>query len=235
MLVDLHCHTYPISRCSAVDYRQMIAHSKAVGLDGIVIANHYQKGYLKDLNVTAQEFAKLYVEEFEKTLSYAKEVDFKVFFAVEITAEAFPLAHLVVYGVPYEFLYENPEIYDLSLKEIYEKVKQYGGILIQAHPFRSDMTVMNTDFLDGVEINCHPVFGPTCKQELIKISKEKGLHITCGSDYHGKIYRPRCGMIIPDDTENTFDLANYIMSENEKTLLVHEQGEKEAEYIKIPR
>lgn len=233
MLIDLHCHTCPMSPCSIATYSSIVDDSLKAGFQGLVLANHYFKPFLNGKNLTSAEYAKQYVEEFKKTEEYGRTKNFKVFFAVELTPEEYPLVHLLIYGVPFEFLYENPEIYNLPLEKIYRIVKSYDGALIQAHPYRSGMTVLNTDFLDGVEINCHPIFGPTYKEKLTDIAKEKGLHITCGSDFHGKTERTKCGMVIPDDISDSIQLKDFILSENEKTLLVHEQGEEEPKYIKV--
>lgn len=231
MLVDMHCHTCPMSPCSAATYMSIVDDSLKAGFDGIVLANHYFKQFLNGKDLTPTEYAKQFVEDFKKTKEYGDSKGFKVFFAIEVPPREFPQVHLLVYGVPFEFLYENPEVYDMSLEEIYRLVKSYGGALIQAHPYRCNMTVMNTDYIDGVEANCHPAFGPTFKEKLSEVAKAEGLHLTCGSDFHGKTERTKCGMVIPDDISDSFSLKDYILSDKEKLLLVHEQGEEKPIYL----
>ena len=233
MIVDLHTHTRGISPCCKSPYNEIIDDSKAAGLDGIIIANHYQKSYPRDHALTASEYVAAYEKEVALAMEYGKSVGCKVFYAIEITAERYKNVHLLVYGVPFAFLYENPEVYDLELKELYTLVKAYGGVLIQAHPYRGGTTVLDVNYLDGVEINCHPHFGPTHRDRLIAIAEENDLHVTCGGDYHATSYRPLCGMYLPDDIADSRQLAAYILSSAEKTLLVHEQGSDTPTTIKV--
>ena len=54
MLIDLHAHSSGISRCCRYDYKTILDHAKEVGIDGIVLTNHYQAEYLD--GKTAEEF-----------------------------------------------------------------------------------------------------------------------------------------------------------------------------------
>lgn len=233
MVVDLHTHTGGISPCCKRPYNEIIDHSLAVGLDGVVIANHYQKSYPIDRQLTFSEYVAAYEKEVALATEYGKSVGCKVYYAIEITSEQYKGVHLLVYGVPFAFLYENPEVYDLELKELYALVKSYGGALIQAHPFRGGTTVLDVHYLDGVELNCHPLFAPTYSEQLIAIADEHALHVTCGGDYHATSYRPVCGMVTPDDIDTSEKLAAYILSSKEKTLVVHEQGSDTPTEIKV--
>ena len=40
--------------------------------------------------------------------------------------------------------------------------------------------VLDTDFLDGVEINCHPLYGNSYSKELMEIAEKERLIVTCG-------------------------------------------------------
>ena len=48
MLVDFHAHTSGISKCCAISAQEVIATTKAFGMDGIVLTNHYKKDYITD-------------------------------------------------------------------------------------------------------------------------------------------------------------------------------------------
>lgn len=219
MLIDLHGHTSGISRCCRATNKEVIETSMEKGIDGMVLCNHFQKSYLD--GITKEEFVKAYIREFEETKKIGDEKGFKVYFGIEVTMERANNIHLLIYGVEPCFIEKHPEIYDYSLDEIYEAVKEDDGLLVQAHPFRNGATVMDTNFLDGIEINCHPGHEYANPETLIEIAKENDLLITCGGDYHADEYRPVCGMYIKEDIEGIRELKEYIIAQKELLLSVH--------------
>ncbi len=225
MLIDLHAHSSAISLCCQIPAREVINVALEKGIDGIVLTNHYQKSYIED--GTASDFAERYIEEFYSAESYGRELGCKVFFGIEVSMELYTSVHMLVYGVKPDFLREYPTLFDCTQKELYALVKSAGGILIQAHPYRNGTTVLDTDFLDGVEINCHPIYGKSYSEELFEVANKHDLILTCGGDYHADTYRPKCGMYIPDDIGDTFALASYLSSDGEKTLCIQEPNTEE--------
>ena len=208
MLLDLHAHTSGISRCCKIPAPKVLEVSRELGLDGIVLTNHYQKSYVKD--GTPRELAERYVAEYRYTRECGEAVGQKVFFGIEVTTELYPKVHMLVYGVPESFIIENPEIYDLPQDKLYSLVREAGGTLIQAHPFRGGTTPLDLTMLDGVEINCHPLYGTSCFPELVSIATEASLMLTCGGDYHADTYRANCGTYIPDSVTDSIALGEYI-------------------------
>ena len=220
MLIDLHAHSSGISRCCKIPYCQVLAQALDFGMNGIVLTNHYQESYMRGND--ADDLAERYIEEFYKTQRYGEEIGCKVFFGIEVTPVWHPDVHLLVYGVGPEFLRTHPRLFDYSLEELYRLVKDHRGVLVQAHPFRNGTTVMDTAYLDGVEINCHPLYGKSYSQELLEIAKEKKLLVTCGGDYHADTYRPKCGMFLPDDLADHNDFRDYLLSPEQKKLCIQE-------------
>ena len=123
----------------------------------------------------------------------------------------------------------------LTQKELYELTKAGGGIMVQAHPFRNGTTVLDPDYLDGVEINCHPLYKKSYAQELIDIAEKEHLLLTCGGDYHADTYRPKCGMILPDELVDHKDLCRYLSTPGEKSILMQEVNASECESIQYSR
>lgn len=82
---------------------------------------------------------------------------------------------------------------------------------------------MNTDFLDGIEINCHPKYFNTFSSKIIKIAQKNKLSVTCGCDYHGDVpYRPKGGIFLPDTIQTDGDLAKYLKETKVFHLQIHE-------------
>ena len=187
------------------------------GFDGICLTNHYCKRYVVDDNF--DEWIEKYLHEYELTKQEGQKIGLKVFLGVEITAGFDERVHLLLYGVSPQFLREEKRLYDKNIKELYEIAKKYSLVLVQAHPFRNSAQLLDTNYLDGIEINCHPMYPDTFSQKLEEISKENGLVLTCGCDYHGDTkYRAKGGTYFPDEVCSEKDLANYL-SHTEKIKL----------------
>lgn len=225
ILVDLHAHSGGISTCCRVGYEPIIDRAKETGIGGIVLTNHYVSNYVIDDDY--EGFAKRYLEEYEKAKRYGDSVGVKVFFGVEVTAEWEKQVHLLVYGVPLSFVTDHPRMCLYSLEELYRTVHEYGGILVQAHPFRKGEWLCDLNYLDGVEISCHPHphYGGSFAEKVKQIAEENEKLLTCGGDYHADVsYRPQCGVFVPENISEDKALADWLISQTQLTLRVHEPG-----------
>lgn len=229
MLIDFHAHTSGISRCCRIPAPQVLKEARKTGLDGIVLTNHYQKNYIENGDVSG--FVCRYMDEIHYTQKLAEEMGMRGFWGIEVTMERYPTVHLLIYGVGEDFLAKHPLVFDMTHEELWNTVKQEGGVLIHAHPFRGEGTVIDYRLLDGVEINCHPLYGNTHSKELLDIAQAHMLTVTCGGDYHADTYRPRCGVYLPDTIENSLELGRYLAETKETALCVHEIGADEPENI----
>jgi len=223
MLIDLHAHSAAISPCCQIPFEEVLQRALDRGIDGIVLTNHYQKSYIEEGGL--DNLVERYVAEFAAAEQYGNKIGCKVFFGIELTMELYPKVHMLIYGVGPEFLKKHPNLFDLTQKELYDLVKDNEGVLVQAHPFRNGTTVLDTDLLDGIEINCHPLYKKSYSEKILSIAKEKGLLVTCGGDYHADTYRPKCGMYMPDNIKDHDDLRSYLLSCDEKRLCVQEPND----------
>ena len=225
MLIDLHAHSSGISRCCRLTAPEVLRIAREHGMDGIVLTNHYYKGYITGED-TAAAFAQRYVEEYRYAKRCGEELGVSVFFGIEITMAQHGEAHLLVYGVDEEFPCRYPELFDMTQKDLYAIVKAHGGILVQAHPYRQNIDrLLDPAYLDGIEINCHPVYEGTHRPALTEIARTNNLFLTCGGDYHGDIYRVTCGVYLPDTVKSSRDIRDYLCSTDEIRLCVQEVGD----------
>lgn len=230
MLIDLHAHSSGISRCCRIPYDAVIDTALDAGLDGIVLTNHYQKLYVTDGD--ARAFAHRYIEEFHLAKAYGDTVGCKVFFGAEVTMERYDGAHLLLYGISEHFITENPALFDWTMEEMHRKVKALGGVLVQAHPYRQKKHLLDVRYLDGVEVNCHPIYGNSYFADMVEIAKENALILTAGGDYHADTYRPRCGTYLPDDLQDSADIGKYLTETDSIKLCIHEPNTDEPfEYV----
>lgn len=226
MLIDLHAHSSGISHCCRIPYDAVIRAALEVGLNGIVLTNHYQKSYVTDGDFAA--FARHYTEEYRLAKAYGDTVGCKVFFGAEITMERYGGAHLLLYGIDERFIEENSTLFDLTQEELYRLVKAAGGTVIQAHPYRKKKHLLDVRFLDGVEVNCHPLYGKSDFADIVEIAAASALVLTCGGDYHADTYRPKCGTHLPDDLRDGVEIGRYLLRADELKLCIHEPNTEEA-------
>lgn len=226
----MHAHTSGISRCCRIPADKVIEFAKNSELDGIAITNHYQKSYVSDGK--DKLFAEAYIEEYKYTIEIGDRQGVMVFPGIELSPEKYPSVHILIYGVSDDFILKNSKMYDYTQKELYEKVKEAGGAMIQAHPFRNGTSVLNVSYLDGIEINCHPLYQTSYSDEILEIAEKNNLTVTCGGDFHADTYRPKCGVYLPDFVKNSVELGEYILNSPEIRMCVQEPNQKEIKEIR---
>ena len=101
------------------------------------------------------------------------------------------------------------------------KCKNNGFLLYQAHPYRNGATPQNPEYLHGVEINCHPLYKTSEEKKVREFAKKNNLRLSCGADFHGDTYKPRCGMYIPDYINDGIGFAEYLKTHTPR-LLIHD-------------
>jgi hypothetical protein len=233
MLIDMHAHTSGISRCCKIAAEDMVRVAKSGGMDGVVLTNHYDENYVKDGD--ALGFARRYVEEYEYTRACGEQIGCRVFFGIELTPLFCFGVHLLIYGVTPEFLLENPRLYEEEHQALYEKVKRADGILVQAHPWRGRDRLLDTRYLDGIEISCHPLYEGTHLRALADIAAENELFLTCGGDFHNDTHRPTCGVYLPNGIENAEMLAEYFIGTEDVRMRVQEVDERRTHDVTFRR
>ena len=227
MLIDLHAHTKGISRCCKVYAAEALAAAKEAGLDGICLCNHYQGCYVKDGD--ALDLARRYNDDFHATRAIGEEMGLRVLYGIEVSMDRYTTEHMLVYGVDEQFLLENPAVYDMTQQEMYRLVHEAGGVMVQAHPMRRDKNLlMDPAYLDGVEVNCHPLYRYSYAKEMAELAKSNHWILTCGGDYHADTHRVQCGMYLPDSITDGVQLGQYLKTADAVRLRVQEVGEMTA-------
>ena len=217
---DMHCHTSGISKCCILNREEVLSAAAKVGYDGIVLTNHYTMEYLENRDYAA--FAEDYITEYQKTKNAGREMGINVIFGVELTYELSPKIHILLYGATPDFIRQNKDLWLMDSHSLYEKCRKNGICVIQAHPFRRGTQPIPYPDCDGYEINCHPKYGNTDSDKIIKMQKEKGFTVTCGCDFHGETYRAEGGTYLPDNVNDEKDLARFLLETNKIKLRVHE-------------
>ena len=258
MLIDMHAHTGGISKCCRVPAEEVIRSLAEVGIDGIILTNHYCRSYaearekaiLAEIsadgveacadkasavapNAGAVRLAAEYIEEFRRTREIGQAFGIKVFFGIEVSLAQHGDTHVLVYGVGEDFLLSNPEIYSYPLDALRNKVHGAGGYIVHAHPLRvtknGKNNLLDLDMFDGIELNCHLVGNGPLTDEILALADKHRLFLTCGGDYHADTARTKCGVYLPDEVGSTAEIIGYIDGAREvEYLLELTEGVREA-------
>ena len=213
MKIDLHVHS-GFSICASTNYQEAITAYSQQGIN-FVLCNHYNALYTRPYGgeYTPSDYPKRFVEEFYRAQKFGSDNGIKVFFGIEVALclKDCPYAEFLIYGGTPEFLLQNPFIYDLGQKELFDLCEKNGLMLVQAHPFRKEQGHFPHDMkaVHGVEINCHYRFLRE-EEKVRSLAKKNNLIVTCGSDFHKKGQEGAGGIICPD-VNNEQELKDVLL------------------------
>ena len=125
MLIDLHCHTQPLSACSALQPERLIDLARARGLDGVCLTEH----------------DRLWPEA--QLLELRERTGFLILSAVEVTTD---LGHVLAFGL------HGP--LSATAAELFASAKDEDALLFLAHPARDGLLKVTREtvaFFESVE------------------------------------------------------------------------------------
>ena len=179
---ELHAHTREVSPCADLSAPEVAERFIKAGYTSLCVTNHYCDYVVDTAGETWQEKMDHYLSGYRIMKEYAKD-HLHVLLGLELRFVENWNDYLV-YGIDEQFLYDHPDLHKMSLKTFSPFAKEHGLLLIQAHPFRNRMTVMNPKLLDGVEVfNGHK--GHDSRNQIADAwARRYGLLRTSGSDFH---------------------------------------------------
>jgi len=174
MLIDLHCHTFPLSNDSFLSPDQLIERARAVGLDGVCLTEHDS------------------VWQPRKVRELAERHNFLIIPGIEVNTED---GHILVFGLNRHAtnMYRLPQLARL--------VAEAGGAMVSPHPYRqfTPLLRMDDDFWTMAleRAVASPAFQHVCALEAIngrstqeenlfswQLCARLGLPAVAGSDAH---------------------------------------------------
>lgn len=192
---ETHCHSAQCSACAHSFSQDLVRAYWEAGYAGLVLTDHFIFGNTcVDRTLPWDARMKAYYQAYLDAKAAAEELDFDVIFGIE---HAYGDGkEVLIYGVGLAFLLDNPDIPVLTLDGIVERVHQYGGIVIQAHPYRNRSYVNMSveprfDIVDGVEIH-NAGNQPGEDKTALRAVEGKGFIFTSGGDIHA-VWNDRLG------------------------------------------
>lgn len=213
---ELHCHTSEGSRCASSTGAEMVDFYKKAGYTGLFITDHFLDGNTtvpKDLEW--EERIDLYCKGYENAKKRGDEIGLNVFFGWEYNGD------FVTLGLDKEWLKAHKDLDKLTRLEYLELIRNNGGYLIHAHPFRMgpyarsvNVTPMRVDALEVINA------GNEDFQNLMAdyTATQFGVTKVCGSDNHNaKTSKKLASLELGFKAESLEDLLSAI-KENRHTV-----------------
>ncbi len=180
--IELHAHTFPVSRCSDMSPVDLVRVYKRAGLDAVVITNHFIKSTFSE-GMSREEAILYYLADYRAARQEGERIGIRVLLGAEMR---FPenANDYLVYGIGEE---DIGVLYDLlggDLAQFYTAFSDGRRVIAQAHPFRNGMVRADTAYLDGIEVyNVHPNHNSRISLAAAHAAKH-GKLVLGGSDYH---------------------------------------------------
>lgn len=193
---ETHCHCSQCSACSRSTAQELVQAYHRAGFAGLVLTDHFIFGNTAvDRKLPWESRMRCYHQAYLDAKEAGAALDFDVIFGIE---HAYGDGkEVLIYGIDLDFLLANPDIPTLSLDELTRRVQKYGGIVVQAHPYRNRSYVNmavgpRADLVDGIEV-CNACNKPGEDRQALELARLKDYIITCGGDIH-VADDPRLGM-----------------------------------------
>ena len=184
--VQLHMHTSDSSGCGRASAEEMTYAAKTAGYDLIVITDHFMNANIGCPSYLPWPDKVEYLfRGYRSALKTGKRLGVRVLAGWE-TCNAGP--EYLTYGLDEDFLVSNPDIADVDGRTYLARIREAGGFVIHAHPFRKASYI--PDFTpDPRSVEAFEVFNaghrdPSFDARARAMARKFDLIMTAGSDAH---------------------------------------------------
>lgn len=185
-LYEPHLHTSAASKCAVSGGADYIAGYKAKGYSGIIVTDHFFNGNCSlSKSLPWKEWVNRFCRGYEEAKEKGDRLGLDVFFGWEETFEG--CDDYLIYGLDKQWLLEHPEVRTWTRGEQYRAVKEAGGCVVQAHPFRQryyiQKVVISEGCTDAVEV-ANGGNEDEADALAYRYAKKTGKPMIAGSDIH---------------------------------------------------
>jgi len=227
---ELHLHTAESSLCAVATAKQQVQKYKERGYQGIVVTDHFINGnsradILHDHTRTDFDWhntMKTVIEGYKNAKIEGDKIGLDVFFGWEFGPKCTG-TDLLTYGLGPEFLLQNPYIHTLGLEQYSTLIRQNGGFITQAHPYRNREYITNVGPVDPKYIDAVEIFNlsdPDINNEKAKkFAIENNLAMQGGSDTHDTNHEFASGIILKEKAKNIHDIIKAIKNGTAEVII----------------
>ncbi|MHC6202759.1 PHP-associated domain-containing protein [Breznakiellaceae bacterium SP9] len=185
-LYETHLHTCQASACAAAYGHEYIQAYIDKGYTGIIVTEHFYNGNSSvSRHIPWRQWVDAFCRGYEDAFNEGLRRGLDVFFGWE---ETFRGDDYLVYGLDKAWLLAHPEAKHWDLKTQYQTVKEYGGCVVHAHPFRQHYYIngifLSPYLVDAVEVANAGNHESSYDALALLYAQKLGLPLTAGSDIH---------------------------------------------------
>ena len=220
---ELHIHTAECDKAARVSAGEIVQLYKDAGYSGGVITDHYASMFfdwfsdeLSDAD--HQKTIERYLKGYYAARNEGEKFGFTVLCGAEVRLENTENDYLI-YGLEERDYYNLPLLNKCKNAEELVKILPRKAIVVQAHPFRNEMTVCDISLFFGIE--GYNGCTECVRNKMAKLYAENyGKPLTSGSDFHERHHLARGGIktehkiLTPDDLVNVLKSGEYALIEN---------------------
>ena len=211
--IEMHAHTKPMSTCSSVSPDEMVELYHQKGYDGVVVANHFSNYSLNKMEGLDKEgYIDAFLKDFADAQKAAEKHGMTIYLGCELRFDENDNDYLI-YGVDRDILYKCYDYMDKEIATFRKEVSLNDSVIMQAHPFRGTVNLVDPTLLDGMEmLNMHPWFNPL-PSKTVQYTYENNLKIkTAGSDFHAPDHVACSALRSKFIPKDAFELAKLLKS-----------------------
>ncbi len=218
-LYETHFHTKEISPCAKVPAKTGVSMYKDAGYSGVLVTDHFATEYLlrNYKGNSWRDKIDYYLEGYRTAKKYETN-DFSVMLGIELRFIDNENDY-IIFGIDEKFLYSNEWFTNLTVKEFKPIADKNGLTVIQAHPFRRKMVIIDPRYITGVEVyNGNRRYEPS--YEIASVwAKTHNLYATSGSDFHQPEDLARGGIFLNNPVKTQKEFRKAILSDDYKLKL----------------
>lgn len=212
---ELHAHTAECDRVAQHSGAEMVKLYADAGYSGMVITDHYFSlfyEWFKDEFCPSDHKSIIdrYLRGYHSARNEAERIGFSLLCGAEVRFDNTPNDYLI-YGLEEDDLYTLPLLNRLkNLRELLALLPD-RAVVVQAHPFRDNMTVVSPDLLFGVEAH-NGRTSPFRNKMARDYAEHYGKVMTSGSDFHKMKDLAKGGIATERTLASSGDLVDLLKS-----------------------
>jgi hypothetical protein len=213
-IYETHVHTSEASLCGASTAEEQVRAYKKKGYAGIIVTDHFVNGYTAcPAELSWEEKMRFFYSGYQAAKAEGDKVGLDVFFGMEYFIRG---SEFLVYGLDLDFLIKHPGFDRLPLEAFSKLVRENGGYLAQAHPYRKANYIkspfpVEPHLIDGVEVFNSSMDDGSNKKAFM-FAKKHGLAMQAGSDSHYVQLNFPSGIVLNKRADSIFDIIEAIQA-----------------------
>lgn len=182
---ETHAHTAEGSACGRASGAEMALACKASGYDGLFITDHFFCGNCRpDRSLPWEEWVRQFCLGYHLAAAEGRKIGLTVCFGWEYSWDG---TDFLTYGLSPDWLAAHPETVSVTPVQYLRLIRDAGGALVQAHPFREAHYIpyfkLLPEYVDAVE-TYNGGNAPEWNDRALWYAESYGLLQTAGSDAH---------------------------------------------------